>query len=292
MIFITVAMLSEGKPIIRHFGMKRISQETKYQIFRSENTCLIVTGVGGTKAMMATMYLLTRFHAQKTDFLLSIGIGALFSPIEKFDELRGGIYLARKIENAAFKRTFYPDLLYATPFSEADVITLPSVYRKKDGNGAITAPPGPDPVLADMEAAFIYETANVHLYAHHIFILKIVSDDGDIETVTKQTVFDLVNGHIGSILGFLSRVRDAGAQEDENAAPETDSDSQALLDNLKQTLRLTFYQQNEIQKLAESFLLRKKSIGPLLENIPTDSVKTKKEGKAHYEQLRRLLMEP
>jgi len=98
--------------------MKRIPEETRYQIFQGENIYLIVTGTGGTKAMMAAVYLLTRFHAQKTDFLLSFGIGALLHPAGEFKEMQGRMFLARKIENASFKRAHYPDLLYATPLKK------------------------------------------------------------------------------------------------------------------------------------------------------------------------------
>ncbi len=67
---------------------------------------------------------------------------------------------------------------------------------------------------------------------------------------------------------------------------------QILLDKLKQVLRLTLYQRNEIQKLAESHACRKKSIGPLLESLPDSEVKTKREGKECYEQFRKLLTQP
>jgi len=311
-IFIAVSMLSEAKPVIQSKGLKRISQETAYQIFQKGNIHLIVTGVGGMKAMMATTYLLTRFQAQKTDFLLTYGISAFYKGASDFKEACGRLYLARSIRNAAFRRTCYPDLLYATPFPEADLVTLPAIYHKnetsemissiKENNEPVFSIRDAVPVLVEMEAAFVYEAASQFLFAHHIFVLKMVSDDGTCTTMTKQAVYDLVMGHTAEIAGFVEWL-----EKLENTSPEdktgtsgnreigktgTGTMEPVLLDKINYDLRLTSYQQNELRQLAGRYLLRKKSFDSILAEIPKTGVKTKREGKAQYERLRKLLMEP
>lgn len=331
MIFMTVAMLSEGRPIIKKKGMKRVAQETMYQIFTCDSTCLIVTGVGGTKAMMATMYMLTRFHAKKTDFLISIGICALIYPVGGFKEYEGRIFVARSIRNFDIHRFFYPDMIHSTPFDEADLVTVQSVYEKDSvdplyspadkmqtadqtipenkilktsfqmigidvpdgfqGDDPVTVSnPSPVPVLVDMEASFVYEATVSFIYAHHVFLLKIVSDDGDSDRLTKQHINDLVANHERTISEFIDRL---DALEEKNSGfIKSDSQEQMFLDRIKTDLQLTFYQQNELQQLARYFSLRKKTLITILQTIPQIKVKTKKEGREQYEQLRKLLMEP
>lgn len=296
MIFMIVAMLSEGSPIIEKKGMKRLAQETMYQIFTCEGICLIVTGVGGTKAMMATMYMLTRFHAKKTDFLVSIGICALLSPTGGFKEYEGRVFLARSIRNFDFRRSFYPDMIHSTPFDEADLVTVQSVYKKESVDDfqvddlVSVSNTSSVPVLVDMEASFVYEAAVSFIYAHHVFLLKIVSDDGDSDRLTKQTINSLVANHERTISGFIDRL---GPMEEKGSGViKNDSKEQLFLDRIKTDLQLTFYQQNELQQLARYFSLRKKTLISILQTIPQIKVKTKKEGREQYEQLRKLLMEP
>ncbi|MFA5100928.1 MAG: hypothetical protein WC547_08615 [Candidatus Omnitrophota bacterium] len=290
MLFITVSMLSEARPIIDFKEMKRIPQETRYQIFQNENTYLIVTGVGGTKAMMAVTYLLTRFQAKKTDFLLSFGTCALIRSAEEFKAVRGGIFQAGRIYNLPFQRACYPDLLYRTPFCEADLVTLPSIYRGGAVPGLPFAIRDPIPLLAEMEAAFVYEAANAFLFAHHIFVLRIVSDDGDCDALTKQTVRGLVAEHGGEIASFIEWIEETdavkqGKSEDKNI-------EQALLDEIIYSLRLTSCQQNELIRLAGNYLVRKKTFDGIMSAMPKARVKTKREGKEQYERLRQIFLEP
>jgi hypothetical protein len=94
------------------------------------------------------------------------------------------------------------------------------------------------------------------------------------------------------ITGFLSWLATEDARAEDDAAAGMDPEEQILLDRLKQILHLTCYQRNEIQKLSESHVCRKGSIRHLLEKIPGNDARTKKEGKERYEQFRKLLMEP
>lgn len=162
MIFITAAMVSEARPIIDRFSLKINGSENRFRIYENESIKLIITGVGATKAMIATVYLLTRYGAKKTDCLLNLGIAAIYSleqaaetekckgtikpglvnqenktvtienALEFIEEEKksfyGSIYLASSIENSILKRSFYPDMLLVTPFAQTKVVTVGEVY--------------------------------------------------------------------------------------------------------------------------------------------------------------------
>lgn len=49
------------------------------------------------------------------------------------------------------------------------------------------------------------------IYAHHIFIFKIVSDEGDTEMISKQTVTGLVAEHAGALSDFADSMEESEA---------------------------------------------------------------------------------
>lgn len=302
--YFVCSMPSEAGPIVRRKGMKRIPEETRYPVYQCEDARLIVTGVGGIRAMTAVVWMLTHFKARKEDFLYSVGICAWCGEPGEYEKARGEIYLARRVFNAPFHRFCYPDLLFSIPFPEADLITLSSVYQKTcgpvripcmaDGGGGTperkTGAGTPDevPLLADMEAAFVLEAASGFIDAHRRIILKIVSDDGDSRHMTPKIVEDLLSRHAESIILLTERLEG----ESERASQPSDPGIVPALEQIALRLRLTFYQRNELKELAGRYLLRGKSAEELLAQVPEREAVSKKEGRERYEQLRRLLMEP
>lgn len=161
MIFISTAMMSEARIFIDRLKLKMNKEENRFRIYENESIKLIITGVGATNAMIATVYLLTRYEAKKTDCLVNLGIAAIISTenvggTEKFNKtinpekaipgiknatsedglefleeensFLGEIYLASSIENTIMKRSFYPDMILATEFAQSKVITVGEVY--------------------------------------------------------------------------------------------------------------------------------------------------------------------
>ena len=50
MIYITAALYCEAMPFIRQLGLKKVTAETKYQLFSNEQFLLMVTGSGPVAA--------------------------------------------------------------------------------------------------------------------------------------------------------------------------------------------------------------------------------------------------
>lgn len=294
MIFITAAMLPEAKPLIEKFQLKRCPGETKYQIFSNDNIVFIVTGVGAINAMNAAVYLLTRFNAKKRDCLINIGICAVMDDVCDFNALSGRVWIARSIQNPVYQRCDYPDLLYKTPFEEADLVTLPMVFRRTGKTDPqLNVPKLNVPLLVDMEAYYIFEAATVFLCPHRIFILKIISDTGEPDRITPLEVYQRICDRIGPVCGFIEDIMESDRQEivrrEEKELPE---EIREKIGQVIIILRLTQYQQIELNRLANQSFLRGKHLMDMLNTVPGNGCKTKTEGKEQYGHLRELLMEP
>lgn len=346
MIFILTAMPAEARELIVELGLRRVPEETRYQIFEDGAIRLIITGVGQTKAMMATTYLLTRYQAKNEDFLLNLGISGVVESDISFKQIHGGIFQARSIHNMLFQRTFYPDLIIRTPFAEADLSTDRKVYKKSGSNqeplyfdetvndvprdissnvackarcdGSVdifndvtdntlklqtmeqndlecnskkalyqslqSDSRGAVPQLVDMEAAFIHEAASFFIYTHHLFFLKIISDDGVETCMTKAAVQNLMSVHTKAIAEFILSL--------EEQTPEEQNPIQTLTDRIKTNLRLTKYQQDELDRLVRCYKIRHSNAESVLSAFEIQEVKTKREGSVQYGRIREILLEP
>ncbi|MHB1483248.1 MAG: hypothetical protein ACYCYI_01165 [Saccharofermentanales bacterium] len=303
MTFYITALPAEAGPFIEKLCMKRLPDENRYRIYAGDGCYLIITGAGGMNAMAAATYLLTRFNAQKTDLVINAGICAAYTEGNEEAGLKGKIFVARSICNSAFGKTAYPDMIYKSPFDEADVMTIPDVYRANHGShtkqefqagNAFAAKKRETPLLVEMEAAFIYESAIRFIYSHNIITIKIVSDFGETGKITKNMVSGLMGANIADISDFAQKIADfneSGTGKKADAViPEYD---QALIDKIVKELRLTEYQQNEIRKLARFYILRGKPLRRILEEVQdATGTETKKEGKAVYGKLRGQLAAP
>lgn len=414
MIFVSIAMMPEARPIIDRFNLKMSKGENRFRIYENESIKLIVTGVGATNAMIATVYLLTRYGAKKTDCLINLGIAAIYIPesmqtgvceaqtgktasagvtkaetetklkedaikiqIEapvkptseadalndiitmnsKMESEIGNIFLASSIENSILKRSFYPDMLLATPFAQAKVITVGEVYftgksieniyntenksetdkekTKRDIKSDITSDINKNcnigirnnlnivngdktglieaenetlssrshhnnkyfneytssPILVEMEAAFVYEAATGFIFSHNIFVLKIVSDSGDPESLLPVKVTSLIDQNMDKIETFITLLSE-WASENMKHEIITESDRK-VVEDISNLLKLTQYQRTEFFHLSEMYVIRGKSLKAVLNDFCEISpVKLKREGKESYDKIRKILLQP
>ena len=92
---------------------------------------------------------------------------------------------------------------------ESELVTVPVVIRKsiheyanKDSHNM---------VLYDMEAAAIYQAANLYVGPHRMGFVKVVSDNGDIEGLTPDFIKKLMAGAVDEIASYVDMfVTDAG----------------------------------------------------------------------------------
>jgi len=315
MIFLTVALKSEANPIIAYFKLKQQSGNGSFKVYAKDNIMLIVTGTGGIKSAICTTYILTKYGAKKTDILINIGISGCYSQSREAKENYGKLFIVNSLKNKSSGRNFYPDMILKTSLPEASLITVNEIWQKdfkvtdktNTGTGVdkikfnnFTDMAINDNILIDMEGSYIYEASCIFLYAHNIFIMKIISDFGDPGSVRKESVENLISGRIEEISTVVEQVSKWGGIF-ESESPVSEKEIQ-FLDDISHILMLTCYQRTEFRKLYEMHLIRGKNrsdeghsckIIEKIENIISNSnkVKEKKEGKIIYAKIRKLLYE-
>lgn len=148
------------------------------------------------------------------------------------------LYIGNKLINLDSQRTFYPDLLIRSGLPEAEFVTGSRVLNR-DGeqkensferlqgkvkgqeefftaaqsyheaerfHGEKTNEAGT--ILYDMESAAVYEAGSFFLGPHQMSFLRVVTDEGNGETVTAADVENEVREALPDLLAYLSAVKD------------------------------------------------------------------------------------
>lgn len=254
MLYIVTALYEEALPFLQKFNLKRRTDFSHFELFASESILLLITRPGALRAAAALSALLTAFPPRRYDFLLSIGCAGCSCAVDPAPDTErshavlppgqdtpycpapaiGQAFTICKITDAASGRTRYPELLYRSPFAEAEVITVPSVQTKAHAcAGPKTTLPSADsadtpcvrygacaettfsippaPVLYDMEAAGVYEAAIVYLSCDRILFVKVISDAltglSGLSAEDRRThVTECIAGVVAPLTEWLDRV--------------------------------------------------------------------------------------
>ncbi len=269
MIFVITALRCEAAPFIKGLSLKKNTGATHFDIYDSDNIRLIISGTGGPAALCAVTYLLAVSNVSKEDILINCGCCGSMAGDPKST---GKMFVMRSLKDEAFGRSYYPDMIRKLPFPEADLITVPEVYRGTPVHSNI-------PVLVDMEGAYVFQAASKFIYAHNIFILKAVSDSGhDSSGVTPEYIGDLINSHLETIKGSL-------------ISPVSQK-KRRKTDLSRLDLKLSQYQRHELRKLAENYAVRHDDLDDVISRFSRYKAADRKESSAVYALLRERLLEP
>jgi len=193
MIYIFTALYCEAYIFIRQFDLVKNYNNTWLQEFYNEGTGirLVITGTGEVAAAAAVGSVCSIYKPAQSDLLLNVGVCA-------HTVSQDGIFLCSKIIEKATGRTFYPDMLYRHPFCEGTIVTGMLPWNGEDDISAGN--------LYDMEAAAVYQ-AGMHFFGpHQMIFLKIVSDRGAAEDVSREQVLHLMEMYQNGIFDYISRV--------------------------------------------------------------------------------------
>ena len=177
MIYMFAALYAEAKPFIQHFQLKKDKNNRKFQGFCNpeKEIYLVITGVGSVAAAVAIGSVCTEYEIQEEDFLINVGTCAA-------RDHRGEVYLCNKITEQSSGRTFYPDLLYKHNLAESNIVTVgkpvTAGLQEQSVDDTLT--------LYDMEAAAVYQAGAYFFGPHQMSFLKVVSDHGDEQPVTRE----------------------------------------------------------------------------------------------------------
>ena len=310
MLLFAAALYPEAAPLIDFLHLKKDPAFRAFDLFTSADAALIITGCGPANAAAGTACLLTARPPKSSDSFVNFGICGCCSR----DTAIGTPYLACRITDAGDGRTYYPDLLYASPFAEAGITSfskpvsnpaaLPRLPessapdpgqpiapsgRKQWAYGTLpygTLPYGTLPygnLLFDMEAAACYQSARHFLMQHQMIFCKVVSDYGTSDRPAPDAVADLLKEPAASLTAWLSGLPAPDLSPD----PFTESDHEAIR-TASERLKLSEAMHAQLIRLMTYASLTGHSPAKLLAFFaaPEFTCTSKKEGKRYFEQLK------
>ena len=302
MIYIFTALFCEAHILIRQFDLEKNTENTWFQEFYNETAGirLTVTGVGEVAAAAAVGSVCSVYRPGSGDVLLNVGTCAYTAESD-------GIFLCNKITEQATGRTFYPDMLYRHNLHENAIVTgmLPWSEEGRGSHGTSKGYPvkasSPDAGLPaavsdgslyDMEAAAVYQAGSLFFSPHQMLFLKVVSDGGAAEEVSREQIerrmekyqkciFDLI-GQISAITHMTEKDGNGANclwQEDEALIRTFCRDlhcSKAMRDSMRQYIRYL-----SLAEMDYTFVIRDMYEKGLL------PCKDKREGKLRFEEFKR-----
>lgn len=200
MVYIFTALYCEAHGFIRQFDLTKNQENTCFQEFYNGEAGirLTITGVGEIAAAAAVGSTCSVHRPAHGDLLLNVGICAHTAKND-------GIFLCNKIIEKATGKTFYPDMLYRHRFNEGTIVTGMTPWKGKDNDIMMTASAS-DGKMYDMEAAAVYQAGSHFFGPHQMIFLKIVSDKGAVEEVSKEQTTLLMEKYQQCIADYIKQV--------------------------------------------------------------------------------------
>ena len=198
MVYVFCAFYGECSGLIKHYNLKKCQTDKYYRfdVFENENqpVRIILTGQGSVMAAAAVSGAASFFGIKAEDAIINVGTCA-------GDYEPGQVFICNKITEEATGRTFYPDMILRSGLRERELVTVPVVIHKpmheyvnKDSHNM---------ALYDMEAAAIYQAANLYVGPHRMGFVKVVSDNGNIEGLTPDFIKKLMAEAVDEIASYV-----------------------------------------------------------------------------------------
>lgn len=285
MVYIFTALYCEAHIFIRQYNLIKNKDCTWYQEFYNETAGirLAVTGVGEIAAAAVVSSVCSLYRPTQDDLLFNVGICA--------HTTNDGIFLCNQIIEKATGKTFYPDMLYRHNFKEGTIVTGMLPWIADHDNTQMTVPALTDN-LYDMEAAAVYQ-AGIHFFGpHQMIFLKIVSDRGVLEAISKEQISLLMETYQQRIFDYIELLSTISLKSRNCKAylsPETVNliktfcadlhCTKAMQDSMNQFIR--YLTLSDIDYVSIIYDMYEKKLLPC---------KDKKEGKQRFEEFKRNLL--
>lgn len=308
MIYIFTALYPEAKPLIRAFSLKKAVTGLPFDVYENADNDLrlVITGAGMTAAACGVSAVLGKYGAGEKDHLINIGTCAAENLAgEKKDDTEtgySGIYLCHKITDRNTGHTYYPDMLYHHPFKEAEIITEPVVWKNGTEQNMKTGDRNtmPDAIqimkcepllLHDMESAAVYQAGSFWLGPHQMSFIKIVSDEGNGEKITPQTLECVVENNIEQIKAYVTDLGQISAQDEERQRKE--QHCMTVAEQLCQELHCSQTMRAAVVQCVRYWTLADVDYQHVLDEMRADGelpCRDRREGKKRFEELKQRLL--
>lgn len=279
MVYIFVALFAEAKPFIQSLALKRQRSELPFEqyIDAEKRFCLVLTGVGSVAAATAVGSICTAGRVGPGDFLCNVGTCAGARP--------GQVFLIHKMTEEATGRTFYPDVLYRSPFTECPVVTVSRPVQSE------RMAPRAESSVYDMEAAGFYQAAARFVGPHRIACIKVVSDTGQNETVTSARITQRIFEAADTITDWFRQI---GCMTEEEAQREVkfSSEEEEMLQRLCRDLHCSETMLSQVRRQLFYAKLTGREIISQIGEIYADGLlpcRDRREGKRCWNDIRQRL---
>lgn len=289
MIYIFTALYCEAQIFISHFKLIKNQESTWFQQFYNETAGirLTITGVGEIAAAAVVGSVCSVYKPTQNDLLLNIGICAHTTKND-------GIYLCNKIIENATGRTFYPDMLYRHNFSEGTIITGMRPYHSDKAEEQMPADTHAG-TLYDMETAAVYQTGSHFFGPHQMVFLKIVSDRGTVEAVSKERTVLLLEKYKDRIFDYI-RQNSAIISQIGSCKSCLSQEKEAFNDTLIETFCMDLHcskaMRDSMRQYIRYLTLTETDYASVIRDMYNKNLlpcKDKKEGKLRFEEFKRRL---
>ena len=308
MIYIFTALYPEAKPLIRTFSLKKTVTGLPFDVYENTDSDLrlVITGAGMTAAACGVSAVLGKYGVGERDHLINVGTCAAENlPCEKNDDTKAGdreIYLCHNITDRNTAHTYYPDMLYHHPFKEAEIITEPVVWKNGTEQNMKTGDRNtmPDAIqimkcepllLHDMESAAVYQAGSFWLGPHQMSFIKIVSDEGNGEKITPQTLECVVENNIEQIKAYVTDLGQISAQDEERQRKE--QHCMTVAEQLCQELHCSQTMRAAVVQCVRYWTLADVDYQHVLDEMRADGelpCRYRREGKKRFEELKQRLL--
>lgn len=268
--YFVCALYEEAAPFIACYLLQKDPSLSSFQIFRNEDTALIITRSGLLNSSIATTYLLSNIPPSTQDVIFNVGV---CGTMDRTVPLKTPFYI-HKITDAGSGFTYYPDILFRHPFKEQEITTVARPLTSIQTENRHS--------LIDMESSGFFAAASHFLQPHQIVLIKVVSDYCDDSSVSPAFIRQCIEGFLPSFQHWTELFSCFQEQTATFVRPELNI--QTISSNLKLSVTL----QHELAQLIHYYTLEHGETEKLLEKLIQDSrhIKTKLEGKNYFEKLR------
>ena len=274
MTLVVVALYCEAKPIINHFSLKKDTASGRFDIYKSPDMHLTISGTGAMRSAVATTRLISAFSGELCAAILNTGIcGSSDRSISV-----GTPILFNKIVDTSSKRAYYPDILFRHNVLEATLHTFSTPVTS-------TCQVNESFDFADMEAAGFMEAAFSFLPAHSIQCIKIVSDHLDCKKLNPDFVSRLMEQNIPVLENIVDSMR--GVYK--NVREVLSDSDRRLLEAVAENLKLSATMAHQLRKLAVGWKVSGKDNLDILDSFKCIKADSRFEGKKIFERIKESL---
>lgn len=289
MIFISVALFPEAKPLIENLGLKILRDKNPFPVYQNENHTLVVSGMGKIYSAMSVAFLLNEFKNSITDSSWILNFGICGAPKE-FSEI-GKSFLIHKITDEGSQRNIYPDILFKSPISESALLTVDKPVFENETSVLPNT-------LVDMEAYGFFQASRKFFSGDRIRVVKTVSDHfTKLESTQELGVAETISLRISEELPNLLKILSIPISN--NKGTDLEKEETAALVQMTEILRLSETETIQLKDWMIGYKIRtgnspEKGIDILrnsnelidFEDRQEPKVKTREEGKKGLHALR------